>query len=52
MNLLMPLKISLQEANQYHKILVANPIPLIVTSQVSKGNVLQITRNAGIFFFF
>lgn len=42
----------LQEANQYHKILVANQIALIVASQVSKGNILQITRNAGFFFFY
>lgn len=51
MSLLKPLKNSLQVANQYHEILVANPIPLVVISQVSKGNILQITRNAGFFFF-
>lgn len=49
MNLLMPLlttPVVLQEANKYRTILVVKTNPVIVTGQVSKGNILQITRKA------
>lgn len=49
MNLLMPLlttPVVLQEANKYRTILVVKRNPVIVTGQVSKGNILQITRKA------
>lgn len=49
MNLLMPLlttPVVFQEANKYCTILVVKTNPVIVTGQVSKGNILQITRKA------